>query len=109
MKSIVYAVAILAVVSGSAVSAQPNPHGRPQGRPQVGNQHPGWGHDQGNQHRWNKGERMGYNDWRGARPVDYRRYRLRQPPRGYEWRQQGNQFILAAVATGLIASIVASR
>lgn len=108
MKSIVYAAAALALVAGSAASAAPDPHGN-HGRPQPGNQHPGWGRDQGNQHRWNQGERMGYNDWRGARPVDYRRYRLRQPPRGYEWRQQGNQFILAAVATGLIASIVASR
>lgn len=105
MKSIVYALAALAVVSGSAVSAAP---GHP-GHGQSGNPHPGWGRDQGNQHRWNKGERMGYNDWRGARPVDYRRHRLSRPPRGYEWRQQGNQFILAAVATGLIASIVASR
>ena len=105
MKSIVCALAALAVVSGSAASAQPNQHGHQQ----PGNQHPGWGHDQGNQHRWNKGERMGYNDWHSARAVDYRRYKLRQPPRGYEWRQQNNQFILVAAATGLIASIVASR
>ena len=30
---------------------------------------------------------MGYNDWSGARVIDYREHRLRQPPRGYEWRE----------------------
>lgn len=70
--------------------------------------HLGWAKDRGNQHRWSRGQRMGYNDWRNAPRVDYRQYRLRQPPRGYEWRQQNNQFILVAAATGLIASIILS-
>jgi len=53
-----------------------------------------------------RGQRIGYNDWNSARPVDYRSHHLRQPPRGYEWRQSGSQYVLAAVATGVIASII---
>ena len=66
----------------------------------------GWGQDQGASHQWNRGERMGQNDWNGAQRVDYRQHHLRRPPNGYEWRQSNGQYVLAAVATGLIASIV---
>jgi Ni/Co efflux regulator RcnB len=51
---------------------------------------------------------MGQNDWNGAQPVDYRARHLRQPPRGYEWRESNGQYVLAAVATGVIASIMLS-
>ncbi|MGH1560530.1 RcnB family protein [Caulobacter segnis] len=37
---------------------------------------------------------------------DYRRYGLRQPPRGYRWQRVDNRFLLTAVATGLIASVI---
>ena len=40
---------------------------------------------------------------------DWRRYRLQQPPRGYQWVQLGADFVLIAVATGLIAQIVLSN
>jgi Ni/Co efflux regulator RcnB len=49
---------------------------------------------------------MGYNDWQHATPVDYRAHHLNAPPRGYEWRQSNGQYVLAAVATGAIASII---
>ena len=68
--------------------------------------HRGWGHDYYGPHQWRRGQRMGYNDWNGARAIDYRRYHLRQPPRGYEWRESNGQYVLAAVATGLIISII---
>ncbi|MDO9338784.1 MAG: hypothetical protein EON95_07800 [Caulobacteraceae bacterium] len=38
--------------------------------------------------------------------VDHNRYGLRAPPRGYEYRRVGNDVVLTAVATGLIASVV---
>ncbi len=42
------------------------------------------------------------DDWRG--------HNLRQPPRGYHWVQSGDDYLLVAVASGLIASaIVNSR
>lgn len=49
------------------------------------------------------------NDWNRGRRVDYRSYHLAPPPRGYEWREVDGNYVMAAVATGLIASaIVAS-
>jgi Ni/Co efflux regulator RcnB len=68
--------------------------------------HRGWGHDRGYNYRWSRGQQMGYNDWRNARRVDYRRYNLRQPPRGYEWRRNDDRYILGAVAGGLIISVI---
>ncbi|MDM0075357.1 RcnB family protein [Variovorax sp. J2P1-59] len=41
------------------------------------------------------------NDWRG--------HRLHQPPRGYQWVGVGGDFVLAAVATGLIAQIIVGQ
>jgi Ni/Co efflux regulator RcnB len=58
-------------------------------------------------HNWRKGGRIDRSDWnRGRRVSDWRRYHLQRPPRGYEWRQVDNQFVLAAAATGLIAALV---
>jgi Ni/Co efflux regulator RcnB len=89
MKTLVLAVAAAALVAGAANAA-----------------HPGWGHDQGASHQWRNGEHMGQNDWRSAQPVDYRAHHLRAPPRGYAWRESNGQYVLAAVTTGLIASII---
>lgn len=38
------------------------------------------------------------DDWRG--------HRLRQPPRGYHWVQTGGDYVLAAIATGVIADLI---
>jgi Ni/Co efflux regulator RcnB len=45
---------------------------------------------------------------RGAR-VDWRAHRLRHPPRGYEWRDVDGNCVLAAAATGIIASLIANN
>lgn len=61
----------------------------------------------GPDHRWVKGSRVppqyrahGYvvNDWRG--------HRLSAPPRGYRWIQNGGDYLLVAIASGVIAQIV---
>ena len=58
---------------------------------------------------WKKGAKINQNDWQRGEAVDYRTYHLKEPPRGYEWRQVDGNYVLAAVATGVIASaIVAS-
>lgn len=36
---------------------------------------------------------------------DYGHYRLRQPPRGYHWVRANNDFLLVAVATGIILDV----
>ena len=40
---------------------------------------------------------------------NYRNYRLSPPPRGQQWVQVGSDYVLIAIATGLIASIVLSH
>jgi Ni/Co efflux regulator RcnB len=37
---------------------------------------------------------------------DYGRYGLRPPPRGYRWYRNGDDYVMAAIATGLIFDIV---
>lgn len=95
-------------------SAQNNGHGR--------NAHPAppprrissargydnhWTRGAGPEHRFYKGGWLPAQ-YRGRRYVvnDWRTYRLSPPPRGYYWVQTGSDFVLAAIATGLIAQII---
>lgn len=55
---------------------------------------------------WRQGGRIARDDWRRGMHVDYRAHHLRRPPRGYEWREVDGNYVLAAAATGLIASII---
>ena len=58
---------------------------------------------------WKKGYKMPAADWGRGQRVDYRTYHLSAPPRGYEWRSVDGNYVLAGIATGLVASaIVAS-
>ena len=41
--------------------------------------------------------------------ANYRQHRLAAPPRGKQWVQVGADYVLVAVATGIIANIVLSR
>ncbi|MBP7704293.1 MAG: RcnB family protein [Caulobacter sp.] len=43
---------------------------------------------------------------RGYVVYDYGRYGLRPPPRGYYWYRDGSDYLLAAVATGLILDVI---
>ena len=54
--------------------------------------------------RWTRGQRLP-GAYRGY-GVDYRRHHLRRPPRGYQWVQIGNDYVLTAVATGLILDVI---
>ena len=57
---------------------------------------------------WKKGYHMQNADWARGEKVDYRQYHLRRPPSGYEWRLVDGNYVLAAVATAVIASVVAA-
>lgn len=46
------------------------------------------------------------NYYRGSHVSDYSRYHLRSPPRGYAWYRVGDDYLLAAIATGLIFEII---
>ena len=56
---------------------------------------------------WKKGAKIRQEDWGRGEQVDYKAHHLRVPPRGYEWREVDGQFVMAAVATGVIASVIA--
>jgi Ni/Co efflux regulator RcnB len=108
MNKILIGAMALSLVGASVATAQPygGGPGQQHGDQAGGGQHPGWGQDYGGGHQWKRGERMGYNDWGSANRVDYRQHHLRKPPRGYEWRESNGQYILGAVATGVITSII---
>lgn len=62
----------------------------------------------GNHRDWARGDRLpgSYGESR-YEVQDWRAHNLRQPPRGYHWvRDENNDFLLAAVATGVIADII---
>ncbi len=62
--------------------------------------------------------RPGYASWRRGSSLppyyrgyvvnDYHRYHLRQPPRGYAWYRVGDDYLLAAIASGIIFDIIAN-
>lgn len=124
MKRLMIGAALLALLASPVASAQPG-EGRSRPRaeapqrhdgrewhPQAGRwdngRHLGWGRERGNRARWGRGQQMGYNDWRNARRIDYRRYNLRQPPRGYEWRRSNDRFVMASIRNGMIVSVILS-
>ncbi len=55
---------------------------------------------------WKKGAKMREEDWGRGAQVDFKARHLRAPPEGYEWREVDGNYVLAAVATGVIASVV---
>ena len=58
---------------------------------------------------WRRGYRMPPDYWRRGMVInDWHHYHLVQPPYGYEWRYIDGNFVLAAVATGIISSIIAA-
>lgn len=56
---------------------------------------------------WRRGGYVSRYDYDRGRYVDYRSHRrLYAPPYGYEWRRVDDNYILVAIASGLIASII---
>jgi len=57
--------------------------------------------------RWARGQHLP-GAYRGH-AVDYRRHQLRRPPRGYHWVQVDDDYVLSAIATGLILDVINGR
>jgi len=59
-------------------------------------------------HRWARGERVPSYYRAGSYVVtDWQQRHLRRPNRGYHWVHVNNQYLLIAIATGLIGSLIA--
>jgi Ni/Co efflux regulator RcnB len=124
MKRFLASTLALALVVGSAGIASADPRGDHNDRGQQGdhNERGGYhdngrgnsghfdnGHHYGNRdHNWRRGQRMDHQDWDRGNRIDYREYHLSAPRRGYEWREVDGNYVLAAVATGVIFSIIAN-
>jgi len=85
-------------------------HDRDMRRPGPPPHAHGGRHGAGPNHNWVRGSRIPpqyrtrhyvVNDWRG--------HRLAAPPRGYHWVQNGGDYLLVAIATGVIATIILSN
>ena len=61
----------------------------------------------GPNHDWHKGDRLPDN-YRGRQyeVADWRSHHLSAPPAGYHWVNVNGDFVLAAVATGVIADLL---
>jgi Ni/Co efflux regulator RcnB len=87
---------------------------RPSAQPMHADNGPGRGGPGGPRgegpHDWHRGDRLP-NDYRDRQYVvdDYHGYGLQQPPRGYHWVGVNGDYVLAAIATGVIAQIVLSN
>ena len=70
----------------------------------------GQGRGVGPSHSWYRGDRLPY-EYRTRHYVvdDWRSHHLYAPPRGYQWVQSGGDYLLVAVATGIIASILLNQ
>lgn len=55
---------------------------------------------------WRRGYHMNHDDWNRGERVDWRAHHLAQPRPGYEWREVDGNYVMAAVATGIIASTI---
>ncbi|WP_325346919.1 RcnB family protein [Xylophilus sp.] len=114
------------MLGATLAAAQPGPRpdddrrGPPGNERRVDHERRGPGYsDRGPQHgdregrgfgsdfRYHKGDRLP-PDLRGRNYVvdDWRAHRLSAPPRGYHWVQYGGDYVLVAIATGVIASIL---
>lgn len=81
-----------------------------RGGGRAGNE--GWGEERrwngaGPDHSFRRGDRLPER-YRNHQYVvnNYREHHLRPPPRGYHWVQTGGDYVLAAIATGVIADLI---
>jgi Ni/Co efflux regulator RcnB len=58
---------------------------------------------------WVRGRHLSATDRRRAANIDYRRYRLSAPPRGYHWVRVDHSFLLVGITSGLISNVLNAR
>jgi Ni/Co efflux regulator RcnB len=61
----------------------------------------------GPNHSYHKGDHLPAAEHRRQDVVgDWRGHNLSAPPRGYHWVQSGSDFVLVAIATGIISQLL---
>ncbi len=116
-KSIVCVIAALSLIGCSSAFAQDHDdHHDDRGRKPAPVRHapPPMQHDDhpdprgaGPDHAFHRGDRLP-EQYRSNQYVvdDWRNHHLTAPPRGYHWVQTGGDYVLAAIATGVIAQLL---
>ena len=124
-KAAISAFIVLTMTSGQFAFAQRdrNERGReaqpPEHRAAAANRHDsrGFGRQHEEERRRGRGVGPDHEYYRGDRlPAEYRHrnyvvddwrsHHLSAPPRGYHWVQSGGDYVLVAIATGIIAQIL---
>lgn len=102
MKRILVSTLALAMLAGSGTAlADPPSHAGHKGHKGHGQKGP----PPGQVKHWKAGDRLA-QDHRGVYVSNYARYGLKPPPPGHQWRQVDGDYVLVAVATGIIASVI---
>ncbi|WP_031344838.1 RcnB family protein [Xanthomonas phaseoli] len=108
MKRFIGSFMALTLLTSGAAFAAPQQHDLDHDRDRDGQRHDDHGPDRRDDHRDDRHDDRP-PDHRGSRVADYHNHHLKPPPRGHEWRRVDNTYVLIAVATGLITSVVAAR
>lgn len=108
MKKLIVLSAAALMALSPMLGAAAQAHSRSPSGPQIEEQvkKPQATRQQAKQQQWKKGARY---SGKGTRVSDHRRHNLQPPPKGYRWVRDGNDFLLIATGTGIIASIVTGR
>jgi Ni/Co efflux regulator RcnB len=103
-KAILAAILAASLTTGGLAFAQNNGERNDRGRNEQDQR------GAGPNHAYHRGDRLPAAE-RGKRYVvgDWRGHHLSAPPRGYHWVQSGSDFVLVAIATGVITQLLLSR
>ncbi|KRA66267.1 hypothetical protein ASD79_03015 [Caulobacter sp. Root655] len=105
-------------LSGTAMAAGQRYDDRRDDRYEQRHDQRDYRHDRRDYRHDRRDERKAYRHWQRGQRLDaryrdnryyvrdYHRYGLRAPPRGYRWQRVDDSYILAAVATGVIMSVI---
>jgi Ni/Co efflux regulator RcnB len=90
--------------------SQDNNRRQPQGMFRPSDNHNNGERGAGPRHSFYRGDRIP-SEYRSHQYVvdDWRGHGLRAPPRGYHWVQTGGDYVLVAIATGLILELLLNR
>ncbi len=107
MKRLFASTLALAMLTSGAAFAAP-PSDQHDSRPPQQQQHEQQQqdrHDTQAPRRHKKGEHLAKGK-RGQRIDNYSHYGLNKPPKGHQWRKVDNDYVLIAIATGVIANVI---
>ncbi len=104
-KAVISAILAVSLSASSLAFAQRNGERNDRGRNERQDER-----GAGPNHAFHRGERLP-TEYRHRQYVvdDWRGHNLSAPPRGYNWVQTGSDYVLVAIATGVIAQLLLGR